>query len=83
MVLAGAASAQNPAAGTSSELESRGAAVSSPTSRLATAIDIASLTKDSDFTVFMRPGVTEEVHIKALRMLWTTDSIYNQVSLHE
>lgn len=48
-----------------------------------TEIDIDSLTKDSDFTVFMRPGVPEDVQRKALRKLWTTDDAYNQVAPHE
>jgi hypothetical protein len=45
--------------------------------------DIESLTKDADFTVFMRPGVPDEVRVKALRRLWTLDPVYNQVAPHE
>ena len=35
-----------------------------------------SLSKDSDFTVFMRPGVPEELRNAALRRLWTSDPVY-------
>ena len=38
--------------------------------------DIDSLEKDSDFTVFMREGVPEELKRRALRKLWTTDPIF-------
>jgi hypothetical protein len=33
-------------------------------------IDINSLTLDSDFSVFMRPGCPAELRLKALRKLW-------------
>jgi hypothetical protein len=45
--------------------------------------DIESLTRDADFTVFMRPGVPDEVRVKALRKLWTLDPVYNEVAPHE
>lgn len=35
-----------------------------------------SLTGDSDFSVFMRPGVPEELRKAALRKLWTSDPVY-------
>jgi len=38
-------------------------------------IDIESLTKDSDFTVFMQKGVPSLVRRKALRKLWTSDPV--------
>lgn len=37
---------------------------------------IDSLTKDSDFTAFMRPGVPEELRNQALRKLWSSDPVY-------
>lgn len=82
--LGGAASAQDAVGASSPALAPTDAVAASPSSlQPAAAIDIASLTKDSDFTIFMRPGVPEEVRIMALRKLWTTDPIYNQVSPHE
>jgi Protein of unknown function (DUF3306) len=45
--------------------------------------DVELLTKDADFTIFMRPEVPEEVRIRALRKLWTTDAIFNEVAPHE
>lgn len=38
--------------------------------------DIASLTKDSDFSPFLRPGVPEDTHREALRALWRSDPIF-------
>jgi hypothetical protein len=35
-----------------------------------------SLTKDSDFRPFMRPGVPEELRNQALRKLWSSDPVY-------
>ena len=37
---------------------------------------IESLTKDSDFRAFMRPGVPEALRNQALRKLWGSDSVY-------
>lgn len=39
--------------------------------------DIASLTKDSDFTVFLRAGVPEHLQRDALRALWKSDPIFS------
>lgn len=77
--LGGATSAHQDVAVGSTDL----VAASPPPSRPATESNIASLTKDSDFSIFMRPGVPDEVRINALRKLWTMDPIYNQVSPHE
>lgn len=41
----------------------------------ATLPDIDSLDKESDFTVFMQDGVPEELRVRALRKLWTTDPV--------
>ncbi len=41
--------------------------------------DIDTLHKDSDFTVFMRDGVPEELKRRALRKLWTTDPVLANV----
>ncbi len=38
-------------------------------------IDIDSLTKDSDFTIFMQKGVSSALRRKALRKLWTSDPV--------
>ncbi|WP_436640287.1 DUF3306 domain-containing protein [Microbaculum sp. FT89] len=38
-------------------------------------IDIESLTKESDFTIFMQKGVTAATRRKALRKLWTSDPV--------
>ena len=35
-----------------------------------------SLTKDSDFRAFMRPGVPEALRNQALRKLWASDPVY-------
>lgn len=37
--------------------------------------DIDSLTKDSDYTVFLREGVPEQLRAKALRKLWRSDPL--------
>jgi hypothetical protein len=37
---------------------------------------LESLTKDSDFRAFMRPGVSEELRNQALRKLWGSDPVY-------
>jgi hypothetical protein len=37
---------------------------------------LESLTKDSDFRAFMRPGVPEELRNQALRKLWGSDPVY-------
>ena len=37
--------------------------------------DIASLDKDSDFSVFLRQGVPEELRRRALRVLWRSDPV--------
>lgn len=37
---------------------------------------IDSLTGDSDFTAFMRPGVPEALRNRALRKLWGSDPVY-------
>jgi hypothetical protein len=47
------------------------------------AIDLDVLTATSDFTIFMEPGVPDDVRVRALRKLWTSDPIFNQVSSHE
>ncbi len=41
--------------------------------------DIDTLHKDSDFTVFMRDGVPEELKRRALRKLWTSDPVLANV----
>jgi hypothetical protein len=41
--------------------------------------DIDTLHKDSDFTVFMREGVPEELKLRALRKLWTSDPVLANV----
>jgi hypothetical protein len=35
-----------------------------------------SLTKDSDFAPFLRPGVPEDLKLAALRRLWTSDPVW-------
>ena len=37
---------------------------------------VETLTKDSDFSAFMRPGVPEELRNAALRKLWESDPVY-------
>jgi hypothetical protein len=37
--------------------------------------DIASLGKDSDFSAFLRQGVSEEMRRQALRVLWRSDPV--------
>ena len=37
---------------------------------------LESLTKNSDFRAFMRPGVPEELRNRALRKLWASDPVY-------
>lgn len=37
--------------------------------------DIASLNAESDFSVFLREGVSEEIRRKALRVLWRSDPV--------
>jgi hypothetical protein len=39
---------------------------------------IDSLTADSDFTVFMQPGVSVALQNAALRVLWRVDPAFNQ-----
>lgn len=39
--------------------------------------DPATLTKDSDFTVFLRAGVPEDLQRQALRTLWKSDPIFS------
>jgi hypothetical protein len=41
--------------------------------------DIESLTADSDFSVFMRPGVPEHLRTLALRKLWRSDPIFSKL----
>jgi Protein of unknown function (DUF3306) len=41
--------------------------------------DIESLDASSDFTVFMRPGVPEHLRTLALRKLWRSDPIFNEL----
>jgi hypothetical protein len=41
----------------------------------ATLPPVESLTKESDYTLFMRPEVPEELRQKALRRLWATDPV--------
>jgi hypothetical protein len=41
--------------------------------------DIDTLDKDSDFTVFMREGVPDEIRNLALRKLWTSDPVLANV----
>jgi hypothetical protein len=38
--------------------------------RLEESMDVSALTPDSDFTVFMREGVPDDVHRAALGRLW-------------
>ena len=42
-------------------------------------IDIDSLTRDSDFTVFLKQGVPDFVQQRALRKLWTLDPVFAQM----
>jgi len=37
--------------------------------------DIDSLDRESDFTAFMKEGVPEDLRVRALRKLWTTDPV--------
>ena len=39
---------------------------------------VSSLTNTSDYTVFMKDGVPEDVKIEALRKLWRSDPIFSQ-----
>jgi Protein of unknown function (DUF3306) len=41
--------------------------------------DIESLDANSDFTVFMRPGVPEQLRALALRKLWRSDPIFSNL----
>jgi hypothetical protein len=41
--------------------------------------DIESLDANSDFTVFMRPGVPETLRAQALRKLWRSDPIFSNL----
>lgn len=41
--------------------------------------DIDSLDANSDFSVFMRPGVPEHLRTRALRKLWRLDPIYSKL----
>jgi hypothetical protein len=41
--------------------------------------DIESLGADSDFSVFMRPGVPAHLRTRALRKLWRSDPIFSQL----
>ena len=41
--------------------------------------DIESLDANSDFTVFMRPGVPEHLRTLALRKLWRSDPIFSKL----
>lgn len=41
--------------------------------------DIESLDANSDFTVFMRPGVPEHLRTLALRKMWRTDPIFSKL----
>ena len=41
--------------------------------------DIESLDANSDFTVFMRPGVPEHLRALALRKLWRSDPIFSKL----
>jgi hypothetical protein len=41
--------------------------------------DIESLAADSDFSVFMRPGVPAHLRTQALRKLWRSDPIFSQL----
>jgi hypothetical protein len=41
--------------------------------------DIDSLDSNSDFTVFMRPGVPEHLRTLALRKLWRSDPIFSKL----
>lgn len=47
-----------------------------PDDHPAIGIDIDSLTKDSDFTVFMHEKVPEMIRRRALRKLWLSDPIF-------
>lgn len=38
--------------------------------------DLADLTKDSDYTVFMRPEVADDLRQDALRKLWRSDPVF-------
>ncbi|MSO93183.1 MAG: DUF3306 domain-containing protein [Rhodospirillales bacterium] len=40
---------------------------------------VESLTKDSDFTAFMKPGVPEDVSQAAMRKLWKSDPVFAEI----
>jgi hypothetical protein len=42
--------------------------------------DLATLTADSDYTVFLAPGVAEETRRQALRILWRSDPVLANLS---
>ena len=42
--------------------------------------DLATLTADSDYTVFLAPGVAEETRREALRILWRSDPVLANLS---
>lgn len=41
--------------------------------------DIDSLTTDSDFTPFLKPGVPKELKNRALRILWRVNPVFSQL----
>jgi hypothetical protein len=44
---------------------------------------VESLTKDSDYSLFMRPEVPQELRQKALRQLWATDPVLSAPELFD
>lgn len=52
------------------------AAAPAPADEPADLPNLADLTKDSDYTVFMRPEVADDVRQEALRKLWRSDPVF-------
>jgi hypothetical protein len=57
--------------------------VTSESKRVDAIDNLDALTATSDFTIFMRPGVPDDVRVCALRKLWTSDPVFNEVGPHE
>jgi hypothetical protein len=79
---AAADGAKDPAAAKRDETRAAGTPASPPA--VADLPPIESLTKDSDFTAFMRAGVPDALKQAALRKLWRTDPVFlKQEELHD
>lgn len=66
-------------------VEQQAAAVADPAAEHPSAAapelpDLATLTADSDYTVFLAPGVAEETRREALRILWRSDPVLANLS---